>query len=78
MFQVFALTEQTAKLLRKASEPLRDAPDIFFRAAKRPGTEQGLQTELLLLPSTRVGVTMEQMDRKICHEERGDRRADYQ
>jgi hypothetical protein len=26
-----------AKLLQKVSEPLRDAPDIFFRRAERPG-----------------------------------------
>jgi hypothetical protein len=25
------VNEQTAKLLQKVSEPLRDAPDIFFR-----------------------------------------------
>ena len=25
------MNEQTAKLLQKVSEPLRDAPDIFFR-----------------------------------------------
>jgi hypothetical protein len=31
MFSGLCMNEQTAKLLQKVSERLRDAPDIFFR-----------------------------------------------